>query len=195
MPKVLLLEGPESRALLEERARLGLDRFDELWIDDERVIHVVPAPQSRHQLIEAGLLEELRPAARARGLTALNNTGVHPPGGEQYRIPDIAVFDVDHLSRRGLEGNAAAVVEIVSPGDESWAKVPYYLDVGCGEVVLIERDTLEVAIVRELDDDGQPVVADDATIRSLDLTLTRVTDDHLRLVGPDGSADIELPDL
>lgn len=195
MPKVLLLEGPESRALLEERARLGLDRRDELWIEDEQVIHLVPAPHTRHQLIEAGLLEEFRPLARAHDLTALTNTGVHPPGGEQYRIPDIVLFDMAHISERGLEGNAAAVIEIVSPGDESWDKVPYYLEVGCGEVVLVDRDTLEVAIVRRLDADGEPVVADDTTITALGVDLERVADDHLRLVWAGGSTDLELPEL
>lgn len=137
MPKVLLLEGPESRALLEERARLGFDGRDELWVDDDRdvcVIHVVPAPQTRHQLIEVGLLRHLVGRAEDAGLVLLTNTGVHPPQGEQYRIPDLVLFDREHMSERGVEGNAAAVIEVVSPDDESWEKIPYYLEVGCGEV-------------------------------------------------------------
>lgn len=195
MPKVLLPDGPDARALLRERARIGVDRFDELWIGDEEVIHVVPAPHTRHQLIEGGLVEQFRHLARAAGLTAMTNTGVFPVGGRQYRIPDIVAFDIDHLSERGLEGNVAVVVEIVSPNDESWDKVPYYLDVGCGEVVLVDRDTLEVAVVRRLDDDGAPVVAGDTTITALGVTLTRIADDHLRLTWDGGSADIELPEL
>lgn len=192
MPKVLLLEGPESRTLLEERARLGLDGRDELWIDDHRVIHVVPAPHMRHQDIEALLFEALLPHARAAGLSLRTNTGVHPPQGEQYRIPDLVVFDRVHASERGLEGNAAAVIEIVSPDDESWEKVPYYLAVGCGEVVLVDRDTLEVAVVRELDAEGAPVVAGDTAIAALGVTLERMGHHHLHLAWGGGEADIHL---
>lgn len=192
MPRVLLLEGPESRALLEERARKGLDGRDELWGEHEQVIHVVPAPHTRHQLIEIALVEHLLPRARAAGLTLLTNTGVHRPGAEEFRIPDIVVFDIAHASERGLEGNAAAVLEIVSPRDESWDKVPYYLDVGCGEIVLIDRDTLEVAVVREVDADDGPIVPDDTTITALGVTLTRVADDHLHLTWDQGGADVEV---
>lgn len=192
MPKVLVLEGPDARALLRERARLGIDGRDELWIDDERVIHVVPPPHLRHQDIEMGLVRRLVELAERHGLEARTNTGVYDPHAEQYRVPDIVVFDREHTTARGLEGNAAVVIEVVSPGDESWDKVAFYLEVGCSEVVLVDRGTLEVAIVRHLDDDGEPVVAADTTIAAVDLTLERRTDDHLHLSWDGGEADVRL---
>ncbi|MGI9120683.1 MAG: hypothetical protein ACR2G7_11290 [Acidimicrobiales bacterium] len=41
--RAVLLEAPQS--LLEERRRLGLDIFDEMW---EGVLHMVPPPGGPH---------------------------------------------------------------------------------------------------------------------------------------------------
>jgi len=56
-------------------------------------------------------------------------------------VPDLAVYRGDQASERGAEG-AELVVEIRSPGDESLAKLPWYLDGGCREVLIVDRDSL-----------------------------------------------------
>ena len=45
-----MLDVPES--LLDERRRLGLDVFDEVW---EGVLHMVPPPSGEHQRLELEL--------------------------------------------------------------------------------------------------------------------------------------------
>jgi len=188
--RVLMLEAPT--ALLEQRARLGHDRWDEMW---EGILHMVPAPRSRHQEIVAWLAELLRPLARTRGLIAHHEVNLHRPGrDDDYRIPDFAVWDVAVASERGVEGAALTVVEVRSPEDESYEKIPWYLEVGVGEVVIVDRDTLTVEVFRSLDPStGEPVLADDTTITSLDVTLGRVSDDHLQIDLHDGSVrDITL---
>ncbi len=188
--RVLMLEAPT--ALLEERAAKGLDRWDEMW---DGVLHVVPAPYSRHQEIVAWLGELLRPLARERDLLCHHEVNLHRPGrDDDYRIPDLAVWTHAVASDRGVEGAALTVVEVRSPDDESDEKVPWYLDVGVREVVLIDRDTLRVEVFRSLDDTtGHPVPADEATIEALDVRLERLTDDHLRIHLAGGSVrDVQL---
>ncbi len=60
-------------------------------------------------------------------------------------MPDIAVYRPDQASERGADG-AELVIEIRSPGDESMAKIPWYLAQGCREVLIIDRDTLAVEL-------------------------------------------------
>ena len=186
--RVLMLEAPQ--ALLDERARKGLDKRDEMW---DGVLHMVPAPANRHQALGSTLVEILRPPARGHGLEFQYETSLFRPGrDDDYRIPDQVLYHASVGSQRGIEGAAHAVVEIRSPGDESYEKIAWYLDVGVREVVIIDRDTLAVEVFRSLDDRGQPVRATDTTLQSLDVTFVRVGDDHLRLTWPDGEADVAL---
>jgi Uma2 family endonuclease len=133
-------------SMLEERRRLGHDRFDEVW---EGVLHMVPQPTSVHQRIEASLSEALKRIAVARGFECLWNLGLHDPKvptQTSYRAPDVVVFARTHLSMRGVEGVAELVVEIISPNDESRDKLPFYARVGVREVWLLDpaKKTIEV---------------------------------------------------
>src|SRR5438309_1455572 len=111
--RVLMLEAPES--LLQERRRKGLDRFDEVW---EGVLHMVPSPSSWHQEFDAELIMALGPIAKARGLRVSPETSLYV-SDDDYRTPDIVFTRRAHRTRRGVEGGAELVVEILSPGDES----------------------------------------------------------------------------
>lgn len=118
--------------LLERRRRSGLDRIDEIW---EGVYHMVPAPSHAHGAIEAQLLMIIGPAARCAGLepTGPCNIGV---GEHNFRVPDIT------LHRPGAHGvwhdTAALVVEIVSPGDESWEKLTFYASHRVDEILIVD---------------------------------------------------------
>lgn len=54
----------------------------------------------------------------------------------------MAVARPEYVSERGIEGRAELVTEIHSPGDESYEKVPFCADVGCHEVLIVDRDSL-----------------------------------------------------
>jgi Uma2 family endonuclease len=137
--KVVLVEIPEAaRGWINERALLGHDRHDEMW---DGVVHMVPPPSFRHQDRGSALLSILRPLAKAAGLHATYETGVFRPGSEiDYRQPDLVVANMEHVSARGVEGRAALVVEIRSPGDESWEKLTFFAEMGIPEVLIIEHD-------------------------------------------------------
>jgi Uma2 family endonuclease len=134
--RTLLPDPPpaEIAALLERRKRLGQDRKDEVW---EGVLHVVPAPDFRHALITQQLAVLLNGPARAAGLLpamAEFNLG----STESFRVPD------GGLHRPGTAGTwlptAALVVEILSPGDETWQKLPFYAAHGVDELLIIDPE-------------------------------------------------------
>ncbi len=121
------------KALQESRRRSGLDRFDEIW---EGVLHMVPAPLGEHADISQQLAEVLGPLARAAGLTATMSEFNLGDSDDDFRVPDGGV----HRTRpRGVwHPTAALVVEIVSPGDESWKKLPFYAARSVDEVLIVD---------------------------------------------------------
>ena len=119
--------------LLERRRVAGLDRLDEVW---EGVLHMVPAPRGEHADLAQQLAVALDGPSRAAGLVPAMgefNLGVSE---HDYRVPDGGL----HRQRpRGVwQATAALVVEIVSPDDESWDKLPFYARQGVDEMLLVD---------------------------------------------------------
>ncbi len=132
MRTVVLGEPPGPlRSWLERRRALGLDRFDEVW---EGEYHVAPEAHGRHGDADDQLAALLRPRARAAGLWGSGPLNLGSPG--DYRVPDRA-----YLRRRATEvwnPSAAIVVEILSPGDESYAKLGFYHRLGVEEILIVD---------------------------------------------------------
>jgi Uma2 family endonuclease len=131
---------------LNERERLGLDKRDEMW---DGVLHLVPPPSERHQGIEIELALALRPAAKSRGWRATTDTGVFASASD-YRVPDIVIYSPEAGSERGVDGAPEIVVEVASPGDESYEKVPWYIGRGAKAVLIIDRDTLVLKLYTQV---------------------------------------------
>lgn len=74
-----------------------------------------------------------------------------------YRVPDLAYARPEHVTERGIEGRAALAIEILSPRDESYEKLPFYRDVGVEEVLFVDQKTKKVE-VRRPDGDGWRLV-------------------------------------
>lgn len=122
----------EFEALLERRRKLGQDLMDEVW---EGVYHMNPAPHSRHSAIQQQLAVLLDPQAREVGMDP--RLGIFNLGEpDNYRVPD------GGLLRPGQDAlylpSAALVVEIVSPGDETWEKLAFYADHGVDELLIVD---------------------------------------------------------
>ena len=125
---------PEVERLIERRKRLGLDGYDEMW---EGVYHMAPMARGADGDLQAQLIELLGPRARAVELVVTGpfNLG---DGAENFRVPDAGChrrpFDPETL----YYGTAAAVAEVVSPGDETYDKFPFYAAHKVDEVLVVE---------------------------------------------------------
>jgi hypothetical protein len=97
---------------------------------------MVPAPSYEHARVAQQLAEILGPPARAAGLTAAMHEFNLGDSEEDYRIPD------GGLHRPGAHGTwlptAALVVEIFSPNDETWEKLPFYAAHNADEVLILD---------------------------------------------------------
>ncbi|HET6953373.1 MAG TPA: Uma2 family endonuclease [Acidimicrobiales bacterium] len=180
--RAVMIEVPPH--LLEERRRMGADRWDEMW---EGELHMVPPPAERHQSLGARLIEVLGPIARARGLKVAYEIGLFLRD-DDYRMPDLAVYRPDQASERGLEAAAELVVELVSPGDESRVKLPWYASLDVREVLLIARDSLCPELYRC--DSGKPVPVAPAESATIGCRFEVAGPDILRVTTPAGAVDI-----
>jgi Uma2 family endonuclease len=127
----------EIVAFLARRRALDQDRSDEVWEGD---YHVVPAAHPRHGYVDRTLGRLLGPPADAAGLigTSEFNLGVQ----DDYRVPDAGYHRT--MPSDVWVPTAAIVVEIVSPGDETWAKFDFYAGHGVDEICVADPQRRQI---------------------------------------------------
>jgi Uma2 family endonuclease len=156
--KAVLLE--VSPAELARRKKTGEDRWDEMW---EGVLHMSPAPGYEHQRIIAELVAFLVPLVRRTGRgTVVPGINVFRADND-YRIPDltfVARGREEVLAEDGARQGPDLVIEVRSPGDESYDKLPFFAALGIREVVIILRDQKTPELFRLAGDRYVAVVAD-----------------------------------
>jgi Uma2 family endonuclease len=137
----LILDPPpvEVQALLEQRKRLDQDRKDEVW---EGVYHMAPAPRNSHGDIQQQLAELIGPLARLVGLRPIIAGEFNIGEKDNFRVPDGGLL-------RGHENaiwnpTAALAVEIVSPNDEAWQKLPFYAAHHVDELLFLDPATRSI---------------------------------------------------
>jgi Uma2 family endonuclease len=136
---------PELDALIAKRREQGLDLFDEIWNGD---YHMNPAPHPRHAAVDRQTAALLDPIAKSKALVPLGpfNLG----SSDNYRVPDAGYCRSQ--PNEVFVGTAALVVEIVSPDDESFEKLPHYAECGVDEVVMVDPLERTVRIFRSLEE-------------------------------------------
>ncbi len=150
MRAVILDISPEEIA---ERHRLDLDRRDEMW---EGVYHIAPPPDEEHQTVSDELLFILAAYVAKHALgtfrTIKGVRDVHHPQ-QNYRIPEWVFLrrGREHLFKQGgsyVDEGPDVILEVVSPGDETDEKMPFYEKVGVREMIRVERDSRAVQVLR-----------------------------------------------
>jgi Uma2 family endonuclease len=115
-------------------------------------------------------------------------TGLFRPGVEtDYRVPDQTYGRPEYRSSRGIEGAASLVVEVLSPYDETYAKLDWYAGVGVGEVLVVDPETRAVELFANRD--GRMVPVEPAVMECLGVQAETVVG-KLRLIWDGGTADI-----
>jgi Uma2 family endonuclease len=140
--KAVMSQVPED--ILTWRRRTGADRWDEMW---EGVLHMTPSPTRDHQDLEYHLESWLRSQWGKPNRCLVyhqRNVAEANTWPNNYRIPDLVLltparFAIDH--NEYLNGGPDVVVEIYSPGDESYEKLAFYAKVGVREIWIIDRDS------------------------------------------------------
>ena len=137
---------------LAERMRTGAHQFDEMWAG---VLHIPPVQTTGQQALNGELAAYLKrrwaKPARGRACYQVNLTTPddEPQWTKNYRIPDIVLLSRDRLSidkNEYMVGAPLVVVEIRSPDDETYEKLPFYAGLGVPEVWVFDRDTKAVEL-------------------------------------------------
>lgn len=139
---MLVLDPPpiQLEELVEHRRRIGADRHDEVWAG---VYHMVPAASAAHSFLTQQVSVLLDEPARAAGLRVSMefNLGIK----DDFRVPDLGVH------REPCSGvwipTAAIVVEILSPEDETWEKLPFYAEHGVEELLIVDPASHSVRLL------------------------------------------------
>lgn len=135
MPTLVFDPQPaELEELVERRRQLDQDRRDEVW---DGVLHMIPPPSVEHGRMASVLHRVLGPVADARGLVTVATSGIGT-GQDDYRVPDLALLAAGFKPQ--WNETAALVVEIVSPGDKTWEKLPFYAAHDIDEVLIVEPE-------------------------------------------------------
>jgi len=124
----------ELEAWLADRHARGADRCDEVW---EGVYVVNPMPRVGHQEMVETLIVVLRPLGAPHGLKVIGGCNVGYK--DDYRCPDVTVFDAATDPETVYVSSVAVAVEVRSPEEDPEAKLPFYLERGVREVVLVDR--------------------------------------------------------
>ena len=141
----------EVETLLQRRKKLGQDRRDEVW---EGVYHMVPAPSHKHSTLAAQVKALLRPPASAAGLEITDEFNLGD-SNTNFRVPD------GGLHRPGAaemwHPTAALVIEVLSPEDDAWEKLPFYAAHHVDEILILDPDTREVHWLALADGEYKPI--------------------------------------
>lgn len=176
-----LITDPDlEKDLLAQRRAWGADRYDEVW----EGVHVMAAmPNDEHQglVMAMGTVFQIVVAWANLGRVRPGVNVTDRPKGwkKNYRVPDLAVFlDEGVAENRDTHwfGGPDFGVEIISPADRTWEKIPFYEKVGTRELLIVDRDPWALALYTR--EDEKLVLAGRATLeqpRVLESALLSLT--------------------
>jgi Uma2 family endonuclease len=136
---VLGTRPPELDEIIHRRQALGQDRLDEVWEGD---YHMAPAPHQWHGYVVNRLIIALEPLLHRAGLVSTDAFNLGAP--DDFRVPDIGLHRA--LVDSAFVPTAALVVEVVSPGDESWEKFDFFAAHAVDEVLIADPHRRELAL-------------------------------------------------
>ena len=146
----LILPAANLKRIIRQRRRACADRKDEVW---NGVYVMPPMANNEHQRMVMGLCAHLGEVL-GETATVLPGANVSDRGDDwehNYRCPDVVVVLAGGLAiDRGThwQGGPDFLVEVMSPGDDTMAKLPFYAQLGVREVLVVERDTRAPALYR-----------------------------------------------
>jgi Uma2 family endonuclease len=173
--RAVIVDSHTIEELVKQRKSLGTDRWDEVWRGEW---HLSPSPSWEHQRMEKAFLRILTEVVEDSGLgEVIHQFNVADPaqGLQDFRIPDISVvLQGSHAQVREtfIAGGPDLLLEIYSPGDETYQKIDWYGEQGVRELIIINRDTKGVELYRHDGESLKPVgTSPSGSIEAVESTL------------------------
>ncbi len=172
---ILVTEQELKRKLLRQRRACGGDRWDEVW---NGVYVMSPLANNDHQRLVARLYYVLQEAfgldSPVEARTGVNVSDRDEEWEKNFRVPDVVVRLPGGVAQdRGdyWLGGPDFLIEVVSRGDRSRKKRPFYAKIGVREMMVVDRNPWAVELYRLADgelklvgkstlEDSQPVASE-----------------------------------
>lgn len=178
---VMVLDPYVAEEVLALRLRSDANQYDEVW---EGVYVMAPLPNDDHQEIVSALASILQDVIGwpmlGKVRPGVNLSDRNKGWKQNFREPDVAVFLNDTKAiNRGTHWQGAAdfLVEIISPGEHTREKIPFYEKIGVVELLIIDREPWSLEMYRNVDGRltkiGESTLAAPETLeaRTVDLTF------------------------
>jgi Uma2 family endonuclease len=172
---IMVLDPHVEEQILAERAGFDVSQYDEVW---EGVYVVTPLPNNDHQVLVGEFTFVLGETVGRRGLghvfPGVNLSDRDEGWGKNFREPDVAVFLRDGKAiDRGTHWQGAAdfLVEIISPGERTREKIPFYSSIGVVELLVVDRDPWLLELYRH--ENGQLTKVGQSTLAAPDVLESR----------------------
>lgn len=186
--RVVICDPTEAKRFVDDRRTHGLREYDEVW---NGVRIVMPLANLLHQEIVAMFV------AIIRGIFGVPGPHQVTPGvnvsdrttnwTENYRCPDVSVYlDSTAAINCGTHwcGGPDFLTEIISEGDPSREKLPFYESINTREVLIVDRDPWQLELYQL--NNGKLVLTATSTLDDPKLLISSVLPLTFRLVpGPD----------
>jgi Uma2 family endonuclease len=185
---------PLEEELIAKRQAWGADGHDEVW---EGVYFMSPLANNEHQRIVFRFAYVLESAIGDRQIgnvyPGANLAANSEHWEEDYRVPDVLVF----LKGTAAEdhdtfwtGAADFIIEVTSPRDRTYEKIPFYSRIGVRELLIFNRQKWALELLRhngsELQEAGSSALAQPNVLASKMLPLT------FRLIPGDARPQVEV---
>jgi Uma2 family endonuclease len=131
----------ELDAVIARRRALGHDGYDEVWEGD---YHMAPMAHQWHGHVQFQLAAAIQPLASRAGLVSIGPFNLGAP--DDFRVPDAGIHRTTPDSV--FLPSAMIVIEVVSPGDESWEKFDFYAAHSVDEIVIADPADRSIAMFR-----------------------------------------------
>jgi Uma2 family endonuclease len=177
---IMVLDPYMEEQVLALRVGSDGDQYDEVW---EGVYIVTPLPNNNHQVLVGEIAYVLGEAVGRPGLgqvfPGVNLSDRNAGWEKNFREPDVAVFLCGGRAiDRGTHWQGAAdfLVEIISPGERTREKIPFYSGIGVVELLVIDREPWSLELYRnengQLTKVGQSTLAVPDAIEAKTVGLT-----------------------
>jgi Uma2 family endonuclease len=191
----MFIENPTlEEDLKAQRRAWGADGHDEVW---EGVYFMSPLADDDHQDLvlkfAAVLLEVISKRGLGKVRPGVNLAARAENWEDDYRVPDVVVFlNGTAAENHGTFWTGAAdfVIEITSPRDRAYEKLPFYSRLGVGEVLILNRQkwAIELYLLHE----GELRKSGESTLSRPDVLSSRVLSLDFRLVPGPARPQIEI---
>ena len=158
----MLIENPRLEEELKQRRKAwGADQHDEVW---EGVYFMPPMANDDHQdlVFEFALVWGATVSKPGLGKVrpGVNLAASAEDWEHDYRVPDVVVFLADTTAENHdtfWAGAADFIIEITSPRDRTYEKIPFYAQIGVRELLILNRQSWALELYRHQDGDLQKV--------------------------------------